>query len=261
MENSIKYLIAILIVITMSLVVNTSAKAEVKTTLTPYLWLSGIDGDVMVKGYESSVEAEFSDIVENLDFAMMLHIEMRDGKLAFFIDPIFLQIVQDATVGSVNARIENHMEIIELGLSYRFIEKSAGKANLGSFSVDVYGGGRYMFLGTEIDAENEVEGVSADVEDDVTWFDPMIGLSLNADLTRRIQFLLRGDIGGFDFGNASDFTWSLMSGFGVQLSKRTKLWAGYKVLDIDYDQGLEETNTFKYDIRTSGPVLGLGIRF
>ena len=79
------------------------------------------------------------------------------------------------------------------------------------------------------------------------------------DLTEKLAFRVRGDIGGFDIGSGSDLTWNVLGGFGYSLSERTTLWLGYRILDVDYDDG-SGSDLFEYDIDMSGPIAGLAIR-
>ena len=254
-------LLIVLILITVSIVSARSAEAKMETALTPYFWLSGIDGDVTIKGISSSVEAGFSDIVENIDFALMFHLEMRKGDIAFYFDPSFINSSQDAKAGPINAELETKMQIIEFGALYTLHKKPIGKSDGRFLTFDMYGGFRYTFLQVDLDVSTEVVDVAADVSRDDDWFDPLIGLSMGVDVSKTVKFIFRGDIGGFGFINASDFAWKILTGFKVDLSQRALLFAGYQVLDIDYDKGIGTNETFVYDMKTSGPVLGLGIWF
>ena len=46
----------------------------------------------------------------------------------------------------------------------------------------------------------------------------------------------------------------------MRLSERTSLIAGYRLLDIDYDDGTG-ADRFLYDVQTSGPNAGLVFHF
>ena len=254
-------LVIAVIIMTVSLVFTHKAEAKFETSLTPYFWLSGIDGDVTIKGISSSVEAGFSDIVENVDFALMFHLEMRKGDIAFYFDPSFINSSQDAKAGPIDAELETKMQIIEFGALYTLHKKPIGNSDGRFLQFDMYGGFRYSFLEVELDVSTEVADVAVDVSRDDDWFDPLIGLSMEADLSKTVNFILRGDIGGFGFINASDFAWKILTGFGIHFSQRASLFAGYQVLDIDYDKGIGDNDKFIYDMKTSGPVLGLGIQF
>lgn len=120
-------------------------------------------------------------------------------------------------------------------------------------SVDVLGGGRFVYLDSGVTIEHLV-----DVDKSTDWLDPFIGARLKVDLIDRLSVSVRGDIGGFGMG--SHFTWNMAAILAYQVSQRTSLAAGYRLLDIDYSDG-KGSNTFQYDVQMRGPVLGFTLRF
>ncbi|MBM4113504.1 MAG: hypothetical protein FJ253_09085 [Phycisphaerae bacterium] len=44
-------------------------------SVTPYLWAAGIDATVSNKGITQSFDVGFSDLVQDLEFALMIHLE------------------------------------------------------------------------------------------------------------------------------------------------------------------------------------------
>ena len=61
-----------------------------------YLWAASIDGDMTVKGVKVDVEESFSDIVSNLDGALMFHLEgIYQQKWGFFADLMYLRLNPD----------------------------------------------------------------------------------------------------------------------------------------------------------------------
>jgi len=82
------------------------------------------------------------------------------------------------------------------------------------------------------------------------WTDPIVGARLKYNVTDALGLSLRGDIGGFGVG--SDLAWSTTALADYSLSERWKLIGGYRVLDIDYENGERGLNA-----RMAGPVIGL----
>ena len=93
---------------------------------------------------------------------------------------------------------------------------------------------------------------------DKTWVDPIVGVTLRTPAERRLQVRLYTEIGGF--GAGSDFTWQVFPTLGIGLGKRTSVELGYRWLDVDYATG-EGNDEFRYDVLTQGPVLGFAFRF
>jgi len=88
----------------------------------------------------------------------------------------------------------------------------------------------------------------------------MVGARATAKLTEKLSLRVRGDIGGFGIGSASDFAWNVVAFLGYQLSRRISFGVGYRIIDIDYERG-SGRRRFEYDVTTSGPVLGLAFHF
>jgi len=83
--------------------------------------------------------------------------------------------------------------------------------------------------------------------------DPIVGARSRLPLSRRLKLMLRADFGGFGVG--SERSYNLGAVLAWSLGERAQLVAGYRHLDVDYDDG------FRYDVATSGPVLGLVLGF
>ena len=79
----------------------TSSHNKWEFLLIPYGWLTRVDGDVTVRGIESSADVSFSDILENLDFGGQVHFEAWKGEWGLFVDPTYLKLSTDADVGPI----------------------------------------------------------------------------------------------------------------------------------------------------------------
>ena len=61
--------------------------------IAPYFWASGVEGTVSFLGLpEQSVEASFSDVLDNLDFGLLGHFEARKGRWGFGTDLVYLNL-------------------------------------------------------------------------------------------------------------------------------------------------------------------------
>ena len=61
--------------------------------LAPYLWGTSIDGTSAVGSLPPlEIDASFSDLLSNLNFAMSLHTEFRFDDWVFVIDPTYLSL-------------------------------------------------------------------------------------------------------------------------------------------------------------------------
>lgn len=117
--------------------------------------------------------------------------------------------------------------MVELGGIYEISNWSFGSAGDRNAKIDLLVGGRYFSL--EIDMNFNLLPHANGKGD---WVDPLVGILFKTDLTNKVNLLLRGDIGGFGIGSASDFAWNVHTALGYDLSAKSTLWFGYRVLDI-----------------------------
>ncbi len=221
------------------------------TSLTPYLWMFGMDGDVRIDNTEASFDASFGDIWDNLDFALMARLEAWHDDVGFYLDPLYGQLEADADSGAANAEVEVELVIVDFGMLYRIFDRPTEKGR--ARVADVYVGGRYMAIENDIDFDVLPDrGVTAET------LDLTLGARYAMDVTDRLGFLVGGDVGGFDLGgSATDFTWNAEALGSFAFGKSGRLWAGYRVLDVDDDKG-GPTGT---EIEFAGPILGYEFRF
>ncbi len=170
-----------------------------------------------------------------------------------------LKLSADGDAGPFEADVEVEMTLVEFGALYRILERPIGAESARTFSLDLLGGARYADLEVELDIEGPL-GFDPSTGGSKDWIDPIVGGIIHVDLTEKIAFRVRGDIGGFGIGDSSDFAWNVLAGFGYSLSERTTLRFGYRILDVDYDDG-SGSDLFEYDISMSGPIAGVSIHF
>jgi hypothetical protein len=82
----------------------------------------------------------------------------------------------------------------------------------------------------------------------------VVGLRAIFRLTPDLSVGVLANVGGFGIG--SDLSWQLVGGIDWSVGRCVSLNAGWMVLDLDYEDG-----DFRYDVRMSGPYLGVTFRF
>jgi opacity protein-like surface antigen len=95
---------------------------------------------------------------------------------------------------------------------------------------------------------------NAEVSKSLEWVDPYVGLRARWLATDRFYVGLRGDVGGFGIGSASDLAWQLFGGVGYAFNPTVSMELGWRYLDMDYDHG-----DFLLDAGYSGATVGLAI--
>jgi hypothetical protein len=208
----------------------------------PYLFASGLDGDVGTGDATEDIEASFDDLLDDLNFGAMLQLEVvpPESPWRVLVDLWFVQLEETGVAPGpmeteVDAEIDQFMG--ELSVAYELMDDGR---------LDVLGGIRYW------DLSSELEGGDSSAEGEVDWIDPLVGARSLLPLGERFFVLLRGDVGGFGVG--SDISYNLGAGVGWSISKTFELAAGYRYVYVDYDDDVV------YDVAQSGPLLGLVIR-
>ena len=232
-----------------------------KVSVVPYAWLVGIDGTVTVKGRDADVNANFSDILNNLDIAGQLQVEAGKDGAGIFIQPNYLKLSTDATYtvpGSsvkVKAKAKSETLFIEFGGFYRVAEKSSGDASR-PFTLDLIGGLRYWDFSNELKVNVPAVELTFKVKKDTAVLDPFIGYRMRTYLADKFLFSGRIDVGGLGTGSSSDFTYNVVALFGYDMTRNATLFGGYRVLSLEYGDSINGFNAMMH-----GPMVGAQFTF
>jgi opacity protein-like surface antigen len=227
--------------------------------VTPYLWGSSLKGTVGARRVRGELDAEFSDIWEHLDSAFLGAVEARRGRWGLLFDMIYFKLVDEPTkswqgpggIGSATGSLEatSTMQVYQFLGAYRIKD---------SIPVDLVAGARYTRLDADLNLTFTsgplLPGGTRSVSGDESWLDPVVGIRVLAPIAEHWTGVLYADYGGFGLG--SDKTYQLTAGLTWQFTQRFSAKAGYRYVYQDY-----EKDGFVWDVTSSGPLLGLGIRF
>jgi len=227
----------------------------------PYMWFLSLNGDVTVRGQESDLDLNFSDIWDELNIAGMVTFDARKGKWGIFGDTIYANLGKSKKVGGIKIDPTVKLARLAAGGSYQLgtwrLSDTAGKSGP-SVTVDGMFGVSYTYLDIDLDFKR-----IRDASGHKDWFDPLIGARAFFDLSERWTLALQGNVGGFGVG--SDFTWGAMGTIGYRFrlfseEHNARVAAGYRALYQDYTDGSGD-DKFKWDVTFHGPILGLVIGF
>lgn len=220
-------------------------------SITPYLWLPGISGNVTVRSLTASVDASAGDIIDKLNWFTAFHIEAQRDAFGLYVDPLYVKLSAGGSVGNTSASVGFRQWLMEFAATVR-LAGSNGTADTPSSSLLGILGGRYWNLQTSISA---ADGRSASRTRD--WVDPIVGLRYRHGGIPW-SFVLQGDIGGFGVG--SEFTWSVAPILTYAVSESRDIVLGWRWLGVDYATG-SGNDTFNVDVTYSGPILGYAFSF
>jgi hypothetical protein len=221
--------------------------------ISPYLWMSGIRGDVGVfeRLPPSSIDVSFSEIFNHIDWpaAVFVSGEAWKGRFGILGDVEYVKVKADASTPGplfgTGTLVQQNFDSTIAG-AYRFIDSP-------KITVDGLAGARIFYVNNELTLTSAIlRGRSGSSSD--TWVNPVVGV--RATLPFATGFSLDGylDVGGF--GISSDWTWQIYGGIGYRFKKWLNAYAGYRYLDVRHRSG-----GFLYDVTQQGPLLGVRFLF
>ena len=229
----------------------------------PYLWFVGLNGDMAVNGQQIEVNADFGDIWDQLDFAFSIHAEAVKNNYFFFIDETYMKLSISEDINpdfplpiGANVDVEVVMNTLEFGGGYRLI---APKPEVPVY-LDLYAGGRWFIV--DIDQEIKFNMMpNQSTSSTEQWVDLFVGARLISQLSENFIATLKTDIGGFDFGFSSKFSWNIVAMLGYE----TNWWGftpsiGWRTMYVDYEDG-SGNDFFQYKVWMNGIMAGAGFRF
>jgi len=221
-----------------------------QNTLAPlYLWGVSMSGTMTSGPITAPLEIEFSDAVSDLEGIFTLHYEGAKGNWGIIADYSFLNLGPSAAIPDTPAVIDVDMKniIAEVAGLYRF-----GADN----PWQLLGGLRSYKLDVTISGLPMPPLPVSQVVIDETINDFFFGGRYHRRIGDKWSFRGRADIGAGD----SDLVWNAALAFDYRFTRLLSGFVGWKGLDYDVDTG-SGANTFKYDMRHSGPLLALAFHW
>jgi hypothetical protein len=218
-------------------------------TAAPYFWVAGISGNTAQLGLpEVHIDANFSDLLENLDFAFMGAAEARYDRFSIFGDIIYTKLGADANTrrgvlaDSVDVTSKTFAGL--LGVGYSVLEDQNGH-------LDVVGGVRVWSVDTTLAFNGGFLG-GRERDDSATWVDAMAGVRGNYFFTPELYASGWGLVGG----GGADVDWDVALVIGYKFTDTISAVAGYRALGVNYN-----SDGFEFDVVQQGPILGVTFHF
>jgi len=233
-----------------------SDKKDWKFNLAPfYLWAISIDGDATLGANSPDVSADFGDIIDRLDAALIVNFQgVYQNKWGFVLDYKYLSLSDSGTIpvniGGISFLIPHDSDftihLVELDGFYRVTYQN--------HDFDFKFGGRYTSFDPEVKIGRQNLGEKQN------WVDPLIGMRWIWHFAERWKLFVTGDIGGFGIG--SSFSWQAGALVDWQPFKHVSFVAGYRALYQDYEDGTSGTpDYFNIQATYHGPLLGVSFRW
>ncbi|MFN7004119.1 MAG: hypothetical protein ACK4NW_11910 [Roseinatronobacter sp.] len=224
--------------------------------ITPYVWATGIGGEItpFAGGPSVSFNKSFSDLIKDLDAAFFISAYARHGNLIFQGDFSTSSSSRGGFTPSppapaaLPATAKLRQTSMTALVGYRVSATPEA-------TFDVLGGLRHWNIRGEVDVP-AIPGVfpGASAVRSVRFTDPLIAARANFQIAPGWSALLYADVGGFGVG--SKMTAQVLGTVNYQMRENTFISLGYRHLQVDYrDSGA------RFDMRMSGPILGATFRF
>lgn len=227
--------------------------------LTMYMWFPGLDGNFSAGPLSDSFSLSFIDIANKMSsFPMAFngHLEAHYDRLGFYLDGNYMGMDFRPRFDRVSKGSSMELGIMDYGVSYRLFGSPASEGiahwddNSRSNILDIYAGGRTIWLGNEVD----YIGIGSSTGS-ASFSAPVIGARLIAEFLPKWFLLLDGNAGGFGVDNVN-FTGAALAAVGYRtrlFDVPTSVEAGYKAVSIDVDSG----GAVAADVTLNGPFVGL----
>ncbi len=215
-------------------------------SVTPYIWATDTSVDLIFRDTNIGAgDISFSDLLDVLDAAFMLHVEGGKGNWSAFGDFTFLQTSDITELMVLTIDADNEQIFLDAAVAY-------WPGGVGS-QLNLFGGLRYT--GFDDRYRFSVGGMQiAEQRTTNDYYDALLGVRYRFDLAERWQLLTHGD---FSFGD-SEGTFLLRANFAYIVGKRrqNRILFGYQYKEAEFRDGDLVT-----DFSFQGPMAGFNFRF
>ena len=232
--------------------VSSGARAQgtdaMQWSITPYLWATNTAVDLTYRSRDlGSDKISFSDLMDLMDSAFMVHVEGGRGQWSGFVDYSYL---------SISDRDRRQLVTIDSSSTQVYLDAAMAfwPAGVGS-NLSFYGGLRYTGLDDQFKFKRTSDGTLVrSLRSDKDYTDALLGLRYRWDLSQRWSLLVQGD-GSF---GSTEGTWLLRGLFGYTVGQReaNKILFGYQYKVAEYEDG-----DLGLDYTYDGPLAGFSFRF
>jgi hypothetical protein len=227
-----------------------------------YSWLPAQYGAVTLRGTTAPVAVSVSDtinLIDDMEFATMMQVEGHYGPYGMIFNGYYTKVSVGRSISRLDFSSDFEQAILDLALTYECAGVPEMLCLPPCSKFEALAGARYNMLVGGLSVTGPL-GNTVSVGGSQDWIDLFVGGRLTVPLCNCLTLQVRGDIGGFDIGDASRFTWNIEAMLEYRTSPRCALIAGYRWLDIDRETGSGDEH-FRYNVQLRGPVLGIAFDF
>jgi hypothetical protein len=215
--------------------------------VTPYLWGPSFKGRVGIGDHVTDVNASFSDLFRELNFAFMGVFEADTDRITTISDFVYMNLSDERATPDLpfsNADATGKSFIFTTEAGYRLL------GDEGTF-VEVLGGIRSWHVRGELQLDpGLVSGL--DVSESRGWVDGIFAVRGKYRFTNKWSVAGYGDIGG----GGSNLTYQIIGTASADIGNRYAIVFGYRHLHVAYNK-----DRFLFDTGMGGPIFGFAFKF
>lgn len=214
--------------------------------ITPYVWATGMGGDIRpFSGAPTiSYERSFSETLKDLDAAFFVNAFARKERFVVAGDLLYASLSRKGQIyPGISVKGKLRLGALTLTGGYRALDDSW-------LTLDVMAGARVWRARGAV----SVPIIGEQKSSTQTFVDPVVALRANVKLDPSWSVLAYGDIGGF--GTGSEKTKQFALSVNYQVNENIYVSTGYRYLDLDYKH-----KGMRLDTKLTGPFLGLTWKF
>jgi len=231
--------------------------------LTVPLFAPQVDGNVTVAGRQQNVNINFNTLRQHLDAVFSTAVEAHKGKYSFYGDVGYMKFsVSQSALGP-----DGHVHVNSwAGLKFLYSDAAMGYQLIKTesdhpFILEGTAGVRYWYASLPVTTSSNL-GV-LNFAGSKTWniVDPVLGFRGSQYFTRQLHLDFKGDGGGFDINNSTDWTWSAMAALSYDFCKNFTLSAGYQALALDESKNGSRGNSNGVNLIFNGALVALNFHW
>ena len=235
----------------------TGSDEDFQFNITPYAWLTGMNGTVGVRGAQATVDKSFADLSQSLNIAAMVHADvLYRGTVGILGEFNYSQLGGQASGKRVSLDAKSSLILSDVAAYYRLGTASLGKNGGIPINFDLLAGARIWSLGLSLNTDGPLAGRS--VNKQKSWVDPIVGARTSIRFNDKWNLDLRGGVGGF--GISSALTWDAGALLGYTFWEHGTLLLGYRAVSVNHDEGSGKSY-FKFNTTLHGPIIGVAFTF
>ena len=200
-------------------------------------------GEVAVGDATADLNASFGDVLDHLEFGAMGFGRVAKAPWSFTTEILYMGL------GASQELVSSDFEqwVVEPRVGYQVSPR-----------LEPFVGVRYNHLSGEIAGP-----FGRDPSGTQSFWDPILGATASAPLSRVLTLVGHADIGGFGIG--SDLTWQVYPYVNWTIMPNASVQAGYRWVGVDYEneyqgQATDGATRFRWDVTTQGPQVGVTVR-